>query len=526
MPRKTAPLALILLAVLVLLPARALASDHQLSIMMDDNELVYRTDQVRDQALTRMKQMGVDEVRVTLLWSVVADGARSTRARDRRFRRLGADNPKAYPVRNWDRYDRLARACRTLGIQLYFDITGPGPAWGMTRPPRGQSRSAATWMPKPAEFAKFVKAVGRRFSGTYKDENDQHQLIPRVSTWALWNEPNQGGWLTPQWEHGQPVSAMLFRRLYIAGRRALAQTGHGRDTILLGETAPLGGNRHTTRSPVAPKQFIRALFCVDARSRPLRGGVARALGCGDFNRYGPLLASAYAHHPYTKKTAPTQREANPNDITMANFGDLGTLLDAIAQGTGRLSPGMPLISTEFGYETNPPDPYAGIPLATQAQWNMEGDFETFSDPRVIGNTQFLLYDVPPLTRYRKGSKAYWHTYQSGLFFANHAPKPSAYAYVFPLLVTGQDKLAGNVSVWGQLRFRPNGAAGDAVQLQWRPADGSAQYADVGQPIATSSPFGYFSATVGVPPGSGFVRAVYAGADRSAANAASPEQPVG
>ncbi|HEU4978707.1 MAG TPA: hypothetical protein VFT42_07425 [Solirubrobacteraceae bacterium] len=523
--RKATPLALTLLALFLLLPARAaLASDHQLSIMMDDNELVYRTDQVRDQALTRMKQLGVDEVRVTLLWSVVADGARSTKARDRRFRKLGADNPKAYPVRNWDRYDRLARACKTLGIQLYFDITGPGPSWGMTRPPRSQRRSAATWMPKAGQFAQFVKAVGKRFSGSYKDENDRHQLIPRVSTWALWNEPNQGGWLTPQWQHGQPVSAMLFRRLYIAGRRALVQTGHGKDTILLGETAPLGGSKHTTRSPVAPKQFIRALFCVDSANRPLRGGAARTLGCGDFDKYGPLLASAYAHHPYTKKTPPTQPEPNPNDVTMANLGDLGTLLDGIASATGRVSPGLPLISTEYGYETNPPDPFAGIPLATQAQWDMQGDWLTFSNPRVIGNTQFLLYDVPPLTRFRKGSKAYWHTYQSGLFFANHTPKPSAYAYVFPLLVTGQ--FPGDVAVWGQLRFQPNGAGGDAVQIQWRPADGSAPYANVGAPIAVGNPFGYFTATVPVPPGGGFVRAVYAGSDPSAANAASPEQPVG
>jgi hypothetical protein len=524
---RLAAIGIALLAALALLPARAArASDHQLSIMMDDHELVYRTDQVRDAALTRMKQLGVDEVRVTLLWSVVADGARSTKARDRRFRRLGADDPKAYPTRNWDRYDRLARACRTLGIGLYFDITGPGPSWAMTKPPRSQRRSAATWMPKPAEFAKFVKAVGKRFSGSYKDENDHHQGIPRVSFWALWNEPNQGGWLTPQWQHGTPVSAMLFRRLYIAGRRALVQSGHGRDTILLGETAPLGGKARTARSPVAPKAFVRALFCVDAHERPLKGSAARRLGCGDFDRYGPLLASAYAHHPYTKSLAPDQRDPDPDAVTMANLGELGGLLDGIAAATGRVSPGMPLISTEFGYETNPPDPYAGIPLASQAQWDMIGDYETFANPRVIGNTQFLLYDVPPLTRYKKGSKAYWHTYQSGLFFAGHQPKPSAYAYVFPLLVTAQDPASASVAVWGQLRFRPNGPLGDAVQLQWRPADGSAGYADAGGPIGVVNPLGYFTATVAVPPGPGFVRAAYAGPDPSAAGATSVEQPVG
>ena len=499
------------------LPAVASASSQQVSIMMDDDQLIYRGDAARDQALKRMKALGVDAVRVTMLWSVVADGARRTKALDRRFRRLGADNPKAYPKANWDRFDRLARACRTLGITLYLDVTGPGPSWGHEKAPASQRRNAKTWKPKAGEFARFVKAVGKRYSGRYVDENDNHQGIPRVSYWGLWNEPNQGGWLTPQWSGGKPASPAIYRRLFIAGRQALVQTGHGRDVILLGETAPLGSNKRTSRSPMYPKTFIRSLFCVNAQDQPQR--------CSDFDKYGPLQASAYAHHPYTKNVSPATRDKSPNAITMANIAELPALLDDIAAKSKRVRAGLNVASTEFGYETNPPDPYSGVPLQTQAQWNMLGDHLAYLQPRVIANTQFLLDDVRPLTHYKTGSKAYWFTYQSGLYFADGKPKPSAGAYAFPFLgtVTGADP-QGNyqLAAWGQLRFRPNSLTSpDAVQIQWRPRSDPNGWVNVGQPITVASGLGFFDASVAVPPVPGVARAVLAGT-----LVASPEQPVG
>src|SRR5687768_3153361 len=104
---------LVLLAsacLLALAPAGASANPSQISIMMDDDLLLYRGDQVRDDAMTRMKQLGVDAVRVTVLWEVVADRAKSTRARRRKF---DDEDPSSYPKGNWDRYDRLVRAGET-----------------------------------------------------------------------------------------------------------------------------------------------------------------------------------------------------------------------------------------------------------------------------------------------------------------------------------------------------------------------------------------------------------------------------
>jgi hypothetical protein len=185
---------------------------------------------------------------------------------------------------------------------------------------------------------------------------------------------------------------------------------------------------------------------------------------------------------------------------MANIADIPALLDAIAARTGRVAAGLNVVASEFGYESNPPDRFQGVDLATQANWDMLGDRLAFDQPRVVANTQFLLRDAGPLRNHRKGSKAYWFTYQSGLFFADGRPKPAAYAYVFPFLVVGG-------TAWGQLRFRPNGTVGDTVQLQWRPPDGATPFADVGDRIAVTNPMGYFVAPVSAP-GPGFMRAVW------------------
>ena len=61
-------------------------------------------------------------------------------------------------------------------------------------------------------------------------------------------------------------------------------------------------------------------------------------------------------------------------------------------------------------------------------------------------------------------------------------------------------------MWGQLRFRPNGAPPVGVQLQFRP-QGSADYTNSGPPIGVSDALGFYSGTV-ADPGPGTFRAVW------------------
>jgi hypothetical protein len=496
-------LALVLGAVLA--PA-AQANQNQMSIMMDDDALLYRSDSDAVTALTKMQALGVDTVRVTVLWKVVAESAYPTkgelsllkgrakeRARKQR-KRFKATNPATYPTQNWDRFDNLVKAATDRGIKVYFNLTGPGPIWATKTPPKKYRSLLGTYKPNAKEFKKFVVAVGRRFDGTYRDENGTKALLPRVSMWSLWNEPNQAGWLSPQWENGKAASPALYRALYQQGYAGLLATGHrtDNDIVLLGETAPLGSDEKTAKSPMRPKQFLRELFSGD-------------LGAG-------LQATGYAHHPYTKNVPPTQRDPNPDALTMANIGELGTLLDELAATTGKLTPNLPLFMTEYGFETNPPDPFSGVPLDAQAKFNTLGEYLAFLNPRIYSQAQFLLSDVAPVRGKPKTSKSYWFTYQSGLFFRSGAAKPAAYTYAFPFFVTptGTDPTTGTETahIWGQLRFLKNGLA-SAVTLQWKPADESTDWVSVGDPVPTEPTRGYFVADVVAPtPGAGQWRALW------------------
>ena len=69
-------------------------------------------------------------------------------------------------------------------------------------------------------------------------------MLPRVTRWSVWNEPNQGGWLTPQSARvagrTEPQAPSIYRGLVRAAVKGLADSGHRADEVLGGETAPLG----------------------------------------------------------------------------------------------------------------------------------------------------------------------------------------------------------------------------------------------------------------------------------------------
>jgi hypothetical protein len=455
----------------------------QLSIMMDDNQLLYAGSTAREAAMQRMKALGVDYVRVTVLWRYLAAGMKP------RNRRHG-DRPKAYRARNWDLYDALVRAGRHYGIGIYFNVTGPGPRWFMGTPPKSERKYADTWKPNPRAFGDFVKAVGRRYSGSYHDENEDHLKLPRVRFWSIFNEPNQAGWLTPQYKGTTPWSPVMYRDLWYYGRRGLNQSGHKKDVVLIGETAPLGNSNTNAGSPVYPKRFITEFFCTNLNGDPLHGSSASRRKCRSLKRITPLDYTAWAHHPYTKKIAPTKRDRSRLSITMANIGELGTLLDRIKVKRAGLAAANLIALTEFGYETNPPDPFSGISLAKQAEYINIGDHIAYSEPRVIANTQFLLRDGKGISQYSKSDKRHWFNYQSGLFTAKGKAKPAAVAYRFPLVLTA--KSSSTTTLWGWLRFLPAGVS-TKVQMQFKAA-GTKAFANVGSPVPVSNKNGFFETT--------------------------------
>ena len=489
-----------LLAVVVSLsgPAVASASPSQFSIMMDDNLLVYGSNTTRVIALQQMRSLGVDAVRVTLLWSAVAKGTKDPAT----HRRFDPTNSADYPRGVWVPYDQLVLEAKTFGIAVYFDITGPGPAWAMGK--TTDPKEKASYKPNVGQFAKFVRAAGTRFSGNFKVGKT---VLPKVSLWSIWNEPNQVGWLSPQGVYNSqlhaviPYSPILYRQIFYAARGALNATGHASDVVLAGETAPLGSPPQNGRTPMRPAQFIREFFCVNGHLKPYAGVQASVRGCSFWRHHKALPAVGWAHHPYTKTEPPTWRDKSPDSIVISNISALPKLLDKIAASTHRVATGMQAWITEMGYETNPPDPFRGVAPDQESAWDNEADFMAYQQPRVAAVTQFLLEDAGPNKHFKRGTRGYWDTYQSGLEwglgsgFAPGAQKPAYFAYAFPFWITTTGPPSSpEIDMWAWVRFRAFGVAPtDRVVFQFQPQGSTTWITD--SPGEQPTPYGFVNLLV-------------------------------
>lgn len=491
--------ALITLALLALLaPAAAQASATQESMFQDDNLLEFSPPATVARTLDELKGLGVDRVRVTVFWTAVAPLS------DSQTKPKGFDgsDPDNYPDARWERYDTLTRLAAARGIGVMFDIAGPAPKWA-TPPHAARQDLDDTWAPDPAELAAFTAALGKRYSGSFLARADRPKTtttppkglpgvpgyepekttttpagppLPRVDTWELWNEPNQPGWLDPQWTlHGPkkrrrwiPTSPTLYRAMADAMYWALGQTGHGADTILVGATAPKGLDVKGLSRAIKPLQFIRELYCVNRFNQRFRGRQASYRGCptgrdaaARFVADHPVLfrATGFSHHPYELTFAPDRRPSDPLYLTIANLPRLADALRRAWLRYGQPVPsgGVPLYLTEFGYQTNPPD-RLGVSPRKQARYLDQAEYIAWRNPAVRTLSQFLLVD---------GGEPVGLTFQSGLRWLDGRAKPAYRSYRLPVWIPDRRvRRGGRLRVWGLVRPAANGAS-PKVRIQFR-----------------------------------------------------------
>ena len=485
-------------------PASAPAASNQQSIFMDDNLLLYRGDDVSDRTLSQLAQLGVDTVRVSVPWRAIAPDHRATH---RAVSLQDATDPADYPAAAFDSWDHVVRSARHDGIGVLFNVTGGAPLWATGR--LDGRHPNLQYKPDPNAFQQFVTMLGRRYDGTYRDENQGGGVLPRVHMWSIWNEPNQGAHLQPQWERDPrtgrftPYAPRLYRRLARAAIQGLGASGHGADDVLLGETSPLGSRSQGRKRAIAPGLFIRELFCLDARLNPLHGAASRARAC-DFVQRRALKVTGYAHHPYSIKSPPDQPDPNLDDITFADRDRLEFLLD-VGGAFGRIPAHLPVWFTEYGYQTLPPDPLRGIGLEQQGEWLSEAEYLSWQDPRIVAQTQFLMRDDVPRAQYPASSPKHWGTYQSGIAFADGTRKPAYAAYRLPFYAPASVPPGAGLRLWGLVRPGDDGRS-QSVTIWFQP-DGATGFSQFGDPIEVTDPRGYFETTV-KPPSSGLWRYVW------------------
>jgi hypothetical protein len=507
-----------LAGVLAILAAAGVAhaDSRQTSLMQDDQFLIDSGPQTMMATLARMQALGVQTVRVNVEWASIAPDPNSHRA-PAGFGNGGAAaaNPYRYPAANWAPYDRLAAAAPLFGIQVQFNLTGPVPLWADAAG-APTTRASTHWKPSVVDFYDFAYAIGVRYSG--------REGQARVSQWSIWNEPNQPGWLAPQWQtvHGHSVaeSPRLYRGLVNSGYYGLLFAGHRTttDTILIGETAPEGQDSGSFYTAMTPIPFLRDLYCVNRQDRPLQGRSAALLGCPTHGGAGNFVhanaglfgASGFAHHAYDFTHPPDYSLPDPNDVPLADLSRLERFLDRTFSAYG-VHRRIPLYLTEYGYETNPPDPYRGVSLSTQAGYLNESDYLAWANPRVRSVAQFLLHDSAPNRLYAPRQRDYWDTFQTGLLFLNGRPKPALGAYRMPIWLPQTHLRRGTRAfVWGQVRPADR-LASQTVSLQWSPGHGAWRTIATAH---TGAHTGYFTLRVRIP-ASGYVHSTWRGSVETA-----------
>jgi len=270
-----------------------------------------------------------------------------------------------------------------------------------------------------------------------------------------------------------PVGPAMYRSLVGQAWNALQATGHGGDTVLIGEFAPDGlSGRATPKRPgglpgdfgqTKPLQFLRTLYCVDSAYRQLRGSAARSVGCPvtaaasrRFRASNPGLfgATGLADHPYSFHQPPTSESSRDPDIApFPRIPNLERALDLVQQAYGSLQQ-LPIYNTEYGYITDPPGHGGQISPATAAYYLNWAEYLSWKQPLIASTMQYLLYDPPPVPT-KQG--------RAGFASAPRLDAARAHARGVGLRAAGALRAAGH-------RRAPDGADPVRAALRWRVPD--------------------------------------------------------
>jgi hypothetical protein len=297
----------------------------------------------------------------------------------------------ADPAYDWSDEDAVINALHARGVTVVLQLLGT-PSWANGGKPSNYAPTSGT------SFASFAKAAAHRY--------------PWVTHWLIWDEPNQVRWLRPT--SAATYTTRLLNPAYTAIHSVIrsAQVGGG-------VTAPRGST-----GGVSPVAWLTAMHKSHAK------------------------LDAYAYNPYPlnpKRETPLSGGCTTcSTITMSAISRL-TKLVAADFGKARIW------LTEYGYQTNPPDPILGVSQLLQARYVSEAAYQAYRSPRVDMLIQYLYRDEPNVSRF-----------QSGLVTVNNAPKLAFDAFQLPLAQIA--RRGSTVTLWGQLRAP---GAGTTAHLQKR-----------------------------------------------------------
>ncbi len=330
---------------------------------------------VPDVAFPAVEQLHPQVIRYDVSWAATAPR-----------KPADATNPDD-PAYDWTLPDQVVLRADALGVPVLLTIeVTPRWAGGQTgnKPPVNMATLQA-----------FAYAAATRYSGQHVVPATG-QVLPAVTRWEAWNEPNTTSHLKPQYTcrcaSAQPASpkiyAKLLKAIYLGVHSAGTHAGIT-EIVAGGATKPNYSGPKTFEPAVAPLRFLQEL-----------------------GKYHPPL-DVYSHHPYRTDAGRKKGQvANPNDIA---FADLPRLIAGLDKAFPRKH--LHLWITEFGLQTNPPDGFQGVSLSYQSQQLRRNVNAARANPRIDMLVWFLIRDEAVRRPFAGG-------FQTGLAFTNGKLKPS------------------------------------------------------------------------------------------------------
>jgi Cellulase (glycosyl hydrolase family 5) len=413
-----------LMLVVAALVAAAFAATARANVQMpigffDDPTFRWSAD--RMQNLQDAANAGASIVHTTASWPNIAP--------KRPAQPLNGDDP-AYQLGD---LDELVSNASKVGIRVMIDVNGT-PKWA-------NGNKTPNHMPKKlGDLTAFTHMLAKRYNGA-----SGHGA---ATLFSVWNEPNLGLFLTPQFSGKKIVGPANYAKLYKAAYAGI-KAGNKAAQVAIGETSARG------------------------RDKPIKG-ISDSIAPGTFAR---LLAAqkgvkfdAWAHHPYptTPSMKPLQKVRYPN-VTLSTLSKFEADLHKWYHRT------VPVWITEYGHETKPGEPH-GVSTSTQAAYAKQALAFAKKDP----NVQMFVWFT-----FRDSSGNPW---QSGLEAPSGAPKSSYAAFgslarlIDGLTYTVKGGTTPSVKLFLPTLFYYQGAGGSAG-ITWTAREGS-RVLGIGQPVGT------------------------------------------
>jgi hypothetical protein len=394
---------------MLVLAAPAAAAGPQVGIA--DDRIMLSGGPEADEAIAEWKNLGIDDVRILAYWSYLAPGVKDRKAPAG----FDSDNPND-PRYQWWSIDQAVDRVRRAGMSVTLNLTGPGPLWSSSKP----SRRMPAYKPKPSSYAAFVEAAAKRYGS-------------RVDRYILWNEPNLNKWLAPQssCKRGKctPVSPHLYRNLVRPAYNAIADADPSAE-IVVGALGPRGRTIRTWKSTMQPLLWLRHFGCRSDSFKRIRSGYCKG------RKFKPATLDGFGVHPYSFR-APEKPNRGRDSLSMAQLPTLIRTLDRLkrVRGIKSTTRKVGVFIDEYGYQTKPQDPFAGVSTRQQDVYLQRAAYHAWRSKRVKLFTQYLWEDEP--------NRVNW---QSGLRDKRGRAKRSLSHFDTPFTVD-----ASRNGLWGQVR---------------------------------------------------------------------------